>query len=223
MATQNPAKRKAVLTADVVGSRHIPAKVLEARMAAIARMLEAQVGQGEKLFEFYRGDSFQAIIGAEDALKVALLWRAALKATEGPYTWDIRIAIGLGEISHLGTSLAVSGGTAFQYSGTLLDQMKQDDDARIRFHTDDESWTAALHTECLLAEGLISRWTATGAETVFNLLYYGDTQDALATRMGVSQPAIHERLQAANWAAIRHWEQFYRQTITQRTKATEIK
>jgi hypothetical protein len=191
------------------------------RMGEIARLLEVQFARGEKLFEFYRGDSFQAVIDAEDALKVALLWRAALKATALPYEWDIRIAIGLGEISHLGPSLAVSGGTAFQYSGTLLDQMKQDDNARIGFQTTDISWNAALNTECLLAEGLISRWTATGAQTIFDLFYYNDTQEALAARMGVSQPAIHKRLQAANWAAIKHWEQFCRQSIAQRLTATD--
>ena len=210
-----------VLTADVVDSRLIPAPVLEARMNAVAGMLEEQMSEGKKLFEFYRGDSFQALIPAGDALKVALLWRAAMKATQGSHDWDIRIAIGAGEIRHLGNTLASSGGTAFQYSGTLLDSMKRSHDARIAFQTNDEGWTAALNTECLLAEGLISRWTAIGAQTVFNLLYFNDTQDALAARMSVSQPAIHKRLQAANWSAIRHWEAFYRQAVMQKMEATE--
>lgn len=209
----------AVLTADVVGSRHIPAQQLEMRMTEVADLLGSRFSAGKRMFEFYRGDSFQAMTAPGDALRIALLWRAGLKATEGPYEWDIRIAIGLDEISHLGQTLAASGGPAFHHSGTLLDALKRSDEARIGFHTPDEAWTEALQTECLLAEGLISRWTATGADTIFNLLYHNDTQEALAGRMGVTQPAIHKRLQAANWNAIRQWESYYQRSVAQRLSA----
>jgi len=202
-----------VLTADVVSSRDIPAALLESRMSEISKHLEKQLSSRRPLFEFYRGDSFQALVPATEALRIALLWRAGMKATGGDYDWDIRIAIGAGGISHIGKSLASSGGPAFQASGTLLDSMKRNYDSRIAFQTEDKKQTAALNTECLLAEAIIGRWTVIGAQTVYSMLYFSDTQEALAARMHVSQPAIHKRLQAANWTAIRHWEAHYRQTV----------
>jgi hypothetical protein len=209
--------RYAVLTADLVGSRHLPAGELEARVKEVAQAIEARLFRRKKTFEFYRGDSFQALLEKpEEALHIALLWRAAMKATSHEeQQWDIRVAIGIGELSHRGKTLAASGGVAFQRSGTLLDSMKHGHDARIAFDTEDESWTASLNTECILAEGIIGRWTATGAETIFQQLIYGETQEALASRLGVTQSAIHKRLQAVGWPAIRHWEEHYRRSTAQ--------
>lgn len=205
----------AVLTADIVRSRKIPQKLLEARMTQVAEEISKSLKRRKNVFEFYRGDSFQALIPANDSLRVALLWRAALMATAGKYKWDLRIAIGIGTIDHQGKTLAASGGAAFRHSGALLDKMKHSDVQRIGFTTDNEQLNLCLNTECQLAEGLISRWTNIGADTLYNLMLFNDTQDALATRIGVTQPAIHKRLQTANWPAIRHWEHHFRQVISQ--------
>lgn len=200
----------AVLTADVVGSRGIPAAQLEAGLSRIARVLESRFSPGRKLFQFYRGDSFQALTEPAEALRIALLWRAGLKAIPEVPEWDIRIAIGLGPVTHSGESLATSAGPAFEGSGILLDEMKKSDEARIAFHTRDALWTKTLNTASFLAEGIIRRWTSAGAETTFQLLMSNETQEALAARLGVSQPAIHKRLQAASWPAIRSWEEYFR-------------
>lgn len=202
-----------MLTADIVGSRHIPAAVLERGMSALAEQLEKKFGKSRRLFEFYRGDSFQALVEPADALMLALLWRAGLKANPEFPDGDIRIGIGLGTVQHVGESLAGSAGQAFEFSGMLLDELKKNDDARIGFRTSDSNWNDTLNVCALLAEGHIRRWTQAGAETTFQILFENETQDALALKMGVSQPAIHKRLQAANWTAIRSWEAYYRHSF----------
>ncbi|MEO6832417.1 MAG: SatD family protein [Chitinophagaceae bacterium] len=214
MAKKKVPQILAVLTADIVRSRRIPQKALEVRMTQVSEEISKSLKCRKNIFEFYRGDSFQALIPADDSLKVALLWRAALMATVGKYKWDVRIAIGIGSIDHQGKTLAASGGTAFQHSGALLDNMKHSDVQRIGFSTDDEQLDLCLNTECQLAEGLISRWTNIGAETLYHLMLFNDKQDALAARIGVTQPAIHKRLQTANWPAIRQWEHHFRHTIS---------
>ena len=201
---------KAVMTADVVGSRAIPAATLESTLSQLAKTIEDKFSQGKKLFEFFRGDSFQALVEPVDALKLALLWRSGLKAIPETPEWDIRIAIGIGAVTHTGSSLASSAGPAFEGSGMLLDKMKESDEARIAFHTEDKLWTSTLNTCSVLAEGLISRWTTAGAETTFQLLMGNETQEVLAGRLCVSQPAIHKRLSAANWTAIKNWEDYFR-------------
>jgi hypothetical protein len=204
-----PPLPKAVMTADVVGSRAIPAAKLEAILSHLAKTIE---GSGPKLFEFFRGDSFQALVEPADALKLALLWRSGLKAVPEIPDLDIRIAIGIGAVTHTGSSLGSSAGPAFEGSGILLDEMKKSDEARIAFHTEDPLWTSTLNTCSVLAEGLISRWTTAGAETIFQMLMGNETQEVLAGRFGVSQPAIHKRLQAANWTAVKNWEDYFRNT-----------
>jgi len=203
----------AVLTADIVGSRKIPQKDLEARMKEISTLISKRLGWTKNGFEIFRGDSFQALLAPEDGLSVALLWRSGLMATGEENRWDTRIAIGIGAVEHHGKKLAGSGGAAYHQSGSLLDQMKQQDQARIGICTEDESLNEFFRTECQLAEGLINRWTYAGAQTMFQLLLHRENQEDLAKRIGVTQPAIHKRLQAANWPAIKHWEQHYRQEI----------
>jgi len=203
----------AVLTADLVGSSQIPARLMEQRFQEVARQIGKQIPEWRKIHEFYRGDSFQARVGIADALKLALIWRAAIRGTKGDYIWDIRVAIGIGSIDHPGKTLAGSSGQAFHYSGNLLDRLKDQETQRIAFQTPDESLNLELNTNCILAEAIIGRWTNPGAATIFNLLLYDDTQESLATRMRVKQPAIHKRLNAANWPAVRHWEHYYRQSI----------
>ena len=208
MPRRLPAKIVSVITADVVRSRRIPARVLESRMAEVANLI-ASTQRRKKMFELYRGDSFQAIADIRQALRIAILWRAALKATPGKYRWDIRISIGFGDISHRGKTLAASGGDAFQRSGELLDSMKHGSSQLIAFNTGNEVLNSSLNIECMLAEGIISRWTPAGAEAIFNVLLYDETQEKLAARMGITQPAVHKRLQAAGWVAIRQWVHYF--------------
>ncbi len=203
----------AVLTADLVGSRKLGSAAVEQRLNEVSKMIEARLFRRRKSFELFRGDSFQALLERpEDALQIALLWRTALKGTmTNGQQWDVRIAISIGEISHRAKTLAASGGPAFQQSGNLLDTIKYNEAQRIAFHTPDDAWTEALNTECILAEQIISRWTAAAGEAIFQQMLHGETQQALAARLGITQSSIHKRLQTAGWPAIRHWESYFRQ------------
>ncbi|MBS1615087.1 MAG: hypothetical protein JST06_03115 [Bacteroidetes bacterium] len=218
MAAQVKKPQYAVLTADLVGSRKLGSAAVEQRLGEISRIIEAKLFRRKKSFELFRGDSFQILLERpEEVLHIALLWRAALKATvTNGMQWDARIAIGIGPVSHRAKTLAASGGPAFQQSGSLLDNLKFIETQRIAFHTSDDAWTEALNAECILAEHIISRWTANSGEAIFQQMLQGKTQQALAEHIGISQSSIHKRLQAAGWPAIRHWESYFRQSMSQR-------
>lgn len=204
-----------VLTADVAGSTETDAVQLQQTFERIAGEIEKMLSVQT---EFFRGDSFQSLLpDAAEALRIALLWRAGLK-------WllpgsDVRCAFGAGAVVHRSETLAHSAGPAFERSGTLLDSMTPADEARIAFSTGDAVLDAELETACLLAEPSIRRWTSAGAEAVYLQLLYGETQQVLAGRIGVAQPAVHKRLQAASWPAIRHWERYYRNAVASRIQA----
>jgi len=205
-------EKVAVLTADIVASRNLKPDKLETTLYEIAKGIEKVLFRRKKTFEFYRGDSFQAIVSPELSLRLALLWKAAIKSVqEDGKHWDIRIAIGIGDLTHRGNKVTTSAGKAFEYSGLLLDELKAKDTPKLGIRTFDENWNAQLETECLLADTILQRWTAIGAESIYHALLYQETQDQLAVRFNVTQSAVHKRLSAANWSALRHWEKYFSQ------------
>ena len=43
------------------------------------------------------------------------------------------------------------------------------------------------------------------AEAVFEAILRGETQEAMAKRLKITQPAVHKRLSGAHWPAINRW------------------
>lgn len=204
----------AVLTADLVSSRHLLPARIEEITAQTAKDIERRLFRRKRTFELYRGDSIQAVLDPQQALRVALLWRSAIRAVdEGKGGWDIRIAIGIGEASYTGSRVSTSAGQAFELSGLLLDELKKKDSPRIGIRSASSSWNDQLETECILADTIMQRWTPGGAAAVFNALLYEETQEQLASRMGIAQSSIHKRLNSANWLALRHWLQYFQQQV----------
>ena len=200
----------AVLTADIVNSRSLAPAKLEKLLRETAKDIEQHVFRRRKTFEIFRGDSFQAVVPSVEALRVALLWRAGIRAASAGM--DVRVSIGLGEVGHRGKTIAQSAGPAFERSGTGLDMLKLMQE-RIRIITSLVSWDFQLVTECLLAEGIIRRWTPLAAEAVYLSLMYNETQESLARRLNITQPTFNRRLATADWRAIKHWEGHYRGAV----------
>ncbi len=203
-----------VLTGDIVGSRNINPVLLEQQFGIVSREIEKVLFRRKKTFELYRGDSFQCILPPAMALRVALLWRSAMRAVQvNGVQWDVRIAIGLDSVAHMGAGIGSSSGAAFEHSGLLLEQLKQKNLPRIGIQSFDEAWNRQLETECILADALMQRWTPGGATGIYTALLYNETQERLAARLEITQSAVHKRLNAANWSAIRHWEHYFSQQV----------
>jgi len=212
---------QSVITADIVASRRLKPEKMEATLQEIAREIEKVLFRRKKTFEFYRGDSFQALIPPELSLRVALIWKAAIRSVqENGLTWDIRLSIGIGSVEHHGKKVTTSSGKAFEYSGLLLDKLKSKEMPRLGIKTFDENWNAQLEAECILADTILQRWTPMGAKSTYFALLYQETQEQLATRLNITQSAVHKRLIAANWYAIRHWEQYFSQQALSFSKTT---
>jgi hypothetical protein len=205
----------AIVTADVVHSRSMDPARLETRFREITHLLEQELFDNQHIFERYRGDSFQARLKQPaESLKIALLWRAGLRATDAEQPWDLRLSIGLGTEQYASASgVGQSAGSAYERSGALLDILKARDQMRLAISTPHAAWNEALQLQGQLAEGLIRRWTPLAAEAVFYALLYGENQEALAARLGISQPSVHKRLQTASWPAIRLWEAYFRRQV----------
>jgi len=108
----------AVLTGDIMNSRTVAVSLW---MNALRSSL-AQFGQELADWEIFRGDSFQLVLPGNQALYAAVLIKAKIKELGKV---DVRIAIGLGEISYKANQVSSSNGTAFVHSGLSFESLKK--------------------------------------------------------------------------------------------------
>jgi hypothetical protein len=196
----------AVLTGDLIQSRHLENGELERILEELPRCFE----EIKKKFlpkgayiEFYRGDSFQVLLNEPElALRVALLLRARLRSlfqTNLPIKGkvevkcDARIAIGIGSIRMQNNQVVKSQGEAFELSGMELDRMGKENKC-LSIRTVWGNINQELGVSCLFADSTINNWSAKTAESVYRYLLYENTQKELADYFKISQPAVRKRL-----------------------------
>ncbi len=198
----------AVITGDLVKSSKLNSDEIISVIGLLKKIfndLNQYIFIDEKSkFEIFRGDSFQGIIPQpEKSLLAAIIIRAGLrsfipekyhkiKSVKFAYT-DVRIAIGIGDVSFLSKKVVESQGTAFIKSGRLLDRLVKQND-RLGIGTSRKNLNEEFFVESKLADALISRWTPATAEAVYYYLLYNKTQAELADLLRISQPAVNKRL-----------------------------
>lgn len=192
----------AVLTGDITSSSKTNRTILLRDLKEILKNVAShQKEEGVKSsFELYRGDSFQGVIAKpEDALKYALLIRTHLKQVNTITDRDARIAIGVGTINFPSKAIAEADGEAFRNSGPLLDTMKNG--PRLKVLTPWKAVNEEMEVSLILADTIIRRWTETQAEVIAEILKE-NTQMEIASKLGISQSAVNQRLKAAHWEAV---------------------
>jgi hypothetical protein len=202
----------AALTGDLVGARSSDAERGSPlrRVAVLKDALQALMAEcGSAIvseFQVFRGDSFQGIVIPEEAFRVAMMLRAFLRSRSpvraASSALDARIAVGIGDVSEIPSAgVAESDGTAMRRSGSLLDRMKRSGH-RLVFATPWPSFDAEVNVECGLLDIVVGRWSKPQSEAILLCQLYGRTQKDAANELGVSQPAIAQRLAAAHADAV---------------------
>ncbi|MCK0743730.1 hypothetical protein [Chromohalobacter nigrandesensis] len=190
-----------VLTGDIVGSRRINDHMqLDQALESVLGLLESQYGA---CVDRYRGDGFQvALSSPAQTMTAAVLTRAALirHSPSRRETWDARIAVavGWGDLPEAGR-FASANGEVYVRSGQTLDALSEGD-TRFALSLPQPDDTLALLTR--FADDVIQGWTHNAAEVMYWQLQHGETQQALAKRLGRAQSTIHQRLHAARWSLI---------------------
>ncbi|WP_111412302.1 hypothetical protein [Billgrantia lactosivorans] len=205
-------QRIAVLTGDLVDSRKAsdPKRLFEVLDATLEAITGRYGGQSER----YRGDGFQlALPDPASAMPAAVLLRAALiRHSEERQRWDARIAVAIGKDRwQPGQGVSEASGEVFVHSGQALDAMSEGS-AHLCLVEDRPSECLALLTR--FVDDLIDGWSRYAAEAVYLSLWHEEPQQALARRLGISQPSVHKRLRAARWPLLddylRHLEQRFK-------------
>jgi len=199
-------KQIAVITADVVDSSLLSEAEKKFFQEKIENYKEKTIVLKPR---FYRGDSFQLAVKPLAALLLALKFRIEIKQWKEKH--DVRISIGIGEISNWNDDVLLAGGSAFERSGKNLDNLKETG-LNIIIVTGNTELDDELETYCYMADGFIKNQTSVQANLVFQMLN-GVPQIEIAKMLGISQPSVSKSLKAANWKLIERFLKRYERII----------
>ncbi|WP_191858979.1 transcriptional regulator [Hanstruepera ponticola] len=145
-------------------------------------------------WEVFRGDSFQIeVTNVYKSLISAIYIKASVKMIKG---LDVRIAIGIGTKTYSGDTITESNGSAFQNSGSVLENLKHTKtNLKIKgtVSIDDE-----LNLYLKLIGILMDHWSVNSAEIVkLHLENENKIQKEIAKLIGISQDAVSKRMKRA--------------------------
>ncbi len=168
-----------VITGDVVRSQSQASGWLSILKSALA-----QLGQEGYDWEVFRGDSFQLLVPAREGMRSIYFLRAALRSHEG---LDVRIGIGLGEVSSRAFNVSESQGSAFIHSGEAFDSLGKTM-LKVRSTLPSQE---LLQAGMGLIEFVIQTWSPAMASAIHAKLERPKlTQMAIAEELGVAQSYI---------------------------------
>lgn len=215
---------KAVISADVIGSTQLAPAVRKQVTPAIKKALEILRKKGKVKFGIERGDFIQAEIEPGEGLRGVLLLKASLNqidassdsSLQSNAEVDIRISLGLGNISLDRSKPGESDGTAYQLSGRGLDQLKSTRQ-KLLFQCEAEDINQELNTMSKAMEFITDRWTK-GSAQVVELFLEGLKEVEIAGRLGISQPAVNQRKKTAGWDVLQAFLERYDSIINKLDK-----
>lgn len=192
----------AVLTGDIVNSTKLSSAEEDRLLGALKEFLRAV-----KHTQFFRGDSFQVYLeDPAQALRMALAWRAlAIGVTEerdaeNALESDIRISIGIGEVSLPIVDLGSAKGEAFLLSGRWFDAI-QVTEQRLIITCGEPVADIGFQVMSAYLDSIYKGMTAKQANVIVSLLQ-GGTQQQLAVTMSKSKSTISQLANTGRWPEI---------------------
>jgi hypothetical protein len=201
---------KAVITADIVNSTKLHGQDEKKFKTALSAILESHK------YEFYRGDSFQIFLKSpEDALLAALRIRSTamkIPSDSSVPLIDVRIGIGIGQVTQPVKTLKTAAGEAFVLSGRAFDQLKNSERLVIKCNEKNQLVNLGFKLLSHFLDYLFHRLTYKQAAVVSELLF-NRTQVETAKRLKKSQATINKHTQSAGWPEIEKLLTDYRHLI----------
>ena len=188
-----------VITGDIIASSKLSTaarKKLQNKIDSFISKISANLPDFK--VEQFRGDSVQCILTKNkvSALRTAV----SLYCYLAPEDFKIRQSVGIGEISYSGNNIVTSDGTAFRISGENIDELKKRNEL-INVASAEASFNEEWKVHCASLNYLLERLSNAQAEALYLQLQYV-RQEEIARTLGISQPSVHQRLQAAGWSVI---------------------
>lgn len=188
---------QAVLTGDIVNSTKLSTTKSNKLVTCITGLFQ------QYKVEFYRGDSFQAYLkNPADALRLALLCRtiAISISKDDKFVADVRISIGIGNVTGAVRTLKTAKGEAFVLSGRMFDEIVKTSQ-RLAISSTNELANEGLQVISDYINSIFGLMTGKQAEVIVELLQ-GEQQQAVAKKLKKTKSSIHQRVTSGRWPEI---------------------
>ncbi|WP_339723971.1 SatD family protein [Maribacter stanieri] len=197
----------AIITGDIINSEDHPSS----QWIDLLKNYFNQFGASPMNWEIYRGDEFQLKVTEKNALFTAIRIKAMLKSIKG---LDVRMGVGIGLETYIGTGVTESNGPAYQRSGRNFETLKESK-VNLSIATGDTSKDRTLNLMLRLALDFMDDWSVVSAEIVTLALDYPQfSQKEIAQRLGIKQSAVSQRLKRARLDLVLDVLSYYKELTT---------
>jgi hypothetical protein len=196
-----------VITGDIINSRKSDPRLY-------LKLLKEELnefGKSPGYWEIYGGDSFQLQIDDPlNAVIVAIRIKAAIKLLK---PLDVRIAIGIGDISYRSSKITECNGTAFINSGEKFKRLKKEKQ-KLAIKSEWQDLDEILNLCLKLGMIAMDRWSVVSAETVALALSEPQaSQEDLGKMLKIKQNAVSNRLARAHFDEIMEINELFRNKL----------
>ena len=199
----------AIITGDIINSEDFKASA----WIPILKNFFGDLGESPKDWEIYRGDEFQLKTSPENALQTAIHLKARVK---GLRKLDVRLGIGLGEETYVGSGVSESNGPAYQRSGRTFETLK-DSKLNMAISTGDVHIDRTLNLMLKLGLDFMDNWSTVSAGIVALTLQQPEaSQKEIARLLSIGQSAVSQRSKRARLDLVFELLNYYTQTLKER-------
>ncbi|MDP2524737.1 SatD family protein [Maribacter dokdonensis] len=197
----------AIITGDIINSENHPSS----EWIGMLKNYFNQFGESPMNWEIYRGDEFQLKVTEKNALFTAIRIKSMLKTIKG---LDVRMGIGIGLETYIGTGVTESNGPAYQRSGRNFETLKESK-VNLSIATGDAKNDRTLNLMLRLALDFMDDWSVVSAEIVTLVLDNPhSSQKEVAQMLGIKQSAVSQRLKRARLDLVLEVLVYYKELIT---------
>lgn len=197
---------EAIITGDIINSEDYKSS----EWLGTLKNYFSELGESPTNWEVYRGDEFQLRVPLEKALEVAIHIKALMKSVKG---LDVRMGIGIGDVTFVGVGVSESNGPAYQLSGRTFEALKENK-INLTVATGKNFYDRTLNLMIKLALDFIDDWSPVSAEIVAMALDNpNESQQEIAERLNIQQSAVSQRQKRARLDLVQELLRYYTETI----------
>ncbi|MFS4468100.1 SatD family protein [Maribacter sp. 2210JD10-5] len=192
----------AIITGDIINSENYSSS----EWIGMLKGYFSRFGGSPSYWEIYRGDEFQLKVNSHNALLTAIHIKAILKSIKG---LDVRMGIGIGLETFIGSGVSESNGPAYQRSGRKFESLK-DNKVNLSIATGRDDYDRTLNLMLRLALDFMDDWSVVSAEIVALVLDHPElSQKEIAEQLGIKQSAVSQRLKRARLDLVKDLLDYY--------------
>jgi hypothetical protein len=203
-----PTDMISVITGDIINSRKSSPELW---LQLLKKELNT-FGKSPAYWETYSGDTFQLRVDDPlNALTAAIRLKAVIKLEK---LLDVRLAIGIGDITYESNRITECNGPAFIHSGERFKTLKKDKQ-KLAVKSDWPDFDTTINLFLKLGMIAMDRWSVNSAEMVaLALSSPNDQQSELGKILKIKQNAVSARLARAHFDELMEVNELYKSKLS---------